>query len=211
MWGDYIMPKKKCPACGLTDTVKILYGLPSYEVFELVERREIVLGGCCVSDNDPTRQCKACGQDFGVADSFSMLAMTSFEFYVGGYFGDSHFVYINGRRKNKLIRYAKTPGGMSVDFKHPKNEVNFHPDIYLKEIPLASEQWIAFIEEIAALEVSCWKDSYCDNNICDGTQWHLIIRSSNRRIIRKCGSNCYPPYWRRFLKIMKKYVGEGVG
>lgn len=34
--------------------------------------------------------CKSCGQNFGVEDPF-MIGMTSLEFYVGGYFGDSHF------------------------------------------------------------------------------------------------------------------------
>lgn len=28
------MPKKKCPACGSTDTVKFLYGEPTYEAIE---------------------------------------------------------------------------------------------------------------------------------------------------------------------------------
>ncbi len=62
--------------------------------------------------------------------------MISFQFFVGGYFGTLHFIYIDGKRKNKLIRYAKTPGGMYVDLKHPKNEINFRPDIFLKEIHL---------------------------------------------------------------------------
>ncbi|SCY24468.1 hypothetical protein SAMN03080606_01112 [Alkaliphilus peptidifermentans DSM 18978] len=210
-WGDIAMPKKKCPACGSTETVKILYGMPSYEAFELVERGETVLGGCCVSDNDPTRHCKTCGQDFGVNETFSMLGMTSLEFYVGGYFGESYFVYINGKRKSKLIRYAKTPGGMAADLKHPKNEINFHPDILLKEVPLPPEQWITFTEEIAALDVSCWRDSYYENNICDGTQWHLIIKFPNREKISKNGSNDYPPYWNGLIKIMKKYIGEDIG
>jgi len=205
------MPKKKCPACGSKDTVKILYGMPSYEAFELVERGEIVLGGCCVSDNDPTRHCKACRQDFGVKDPFSMLGMASLEFYVGGYFGDSHFVYINGKRKNKLIRYAKTTGGLTVDLKHPKNEVNFRPGILLKEIPLQPEQWFDFTEELSSLEIGLWKDKYYDDEICDGTQWELIIKLSNGNKISKRGSNDYPPYWNKLIKTLKKYIKENIG
>ncbi len=59
----------------------------------------------------------------------------------------------------------------TADLKHPKNDINFHPEILLKDKPLSPEQWITFIEEIDALEVPCWKDSYSDNDICDGTQW----------------------------------------
>lgn len=76
-----------------------------------------------------------------------MLEMNSLEFFAGGYFGTSHFIYIDGKRKNKVIRYAKTPGGMYVDLKHTKNEINLYPHIVLKEIPLTSEQWLAFIED----------------------------------------------------------------
>lgn len=76
------MPKKKCPDCGSTDTVKILYGMPTYEAFEAVERGEISLGGCCISDNNPTRHCKTCGQDFGGGNLFNLLEMNSLEFFV---------------------------------------------------------------------------------------------------------------------------------
>lgn len=51
--------------------------------------------------------------------------------------------------------YVKTLSGMYVDLKHPKNEINLHPDIVLKEIPLTSEQCLAFIEELTSLEVAC--------------------------------------------------------
>lgn len=84
--------------------------------------------------------------------------MNAFEFYVGGYFGTSHFIYIDEKRKNKLIRYARTPGGMFADLKHPKNEINFHPDILIKEIPIAANQWIEFAEELTSLEIAYWKD-----------------------------------------------------
>lgn len=202
------MPKKKCPACGANDTVKILYGMPTYEAFEASERGEISLGGCCISDNSPRWHCKACGQNFGGGNLFSLVDIISFEFFIDGYFGTSHFIYIDGKRKNKLIRYAKTPGGMYADLKHPKNEINTHPDIIVKEIHLTSEQWLAFIEELSSLEVEYWKDKYYDNEICDGTQWELTIRFPDRKKIIKKGSNEYPPYWKKFMKIMKKYTGH---
>ena len=28
------MANKKCPACGATDTIEILYGMPTHEAFE---------------------------------------------------------------------------------------------------------------------------------------------------------------------------------
>lgn len=59
--------------------------------------------------------------------------MISFEFFLGGYFGTSHYIYINGKRKNKVIRYAKVPGGMIVDLKHPKSNINLSSEIVLKK------------------------------------------------------------------------------
>lgn len=88
------MPKKKCPACGSTETVKILYGMPTYEAFQAAERGEIALGGCCVTEWDPSRHCKKCGQDFGGGDLLEFYDINSFEFFVGGFFGTSHYIYI---------------------------------------------------------------------------------------------------------------------
>lgn len=204
------MPKKKCSDCGATSTVKILYGMTIHEVFEASERGEIMLGGCYISDTNPTRHCKKCGQDFDGGISFPLFEMNSFEFYVGGYFGTSHFVYIDGKPKNKMIRYAKTQGGMFADLKHPKSEINLHPDILIKEIPLTSEQWGILLDELSALQIASWKDKYYDNEVCDGTQWELIIKFENRNKISKSGSNEYPPYWNKLLKVLKKYIGENI-
>jgi hypothetical protein len=55
---------KPCPKCGSLDVVPILYGYPMEEAMEAAKRGEIALGGCCVSDDDPRKHCKACGEDF---------------------------------------------------------------------------------------------------------------------------------------------------
>lgn len=38
----------KCPKCG-GKVVKIVYGEPFPELFEQAERKEVVLGGCCIN------------------------------------------------------------------------------------------------------------------------------------------------------------------
>jgi hypothetical protein len=53
----------KCPECQANDTVPIMYGLPSAETFEAVERGEIpwvAIGGCVVEPTNPTWACPAC-------------------------------------------------------------------------------------------------------------------------------------------------------
>lgn len=136
--------------------------------------------------------------------------MITFDFHVGGYFGTSHYVYIDAKQKNKIIRYAKAPGGIYVDLKLPKNEMYLYPEILLKEIPLTDENWINFLEELAALDIQLWKDEYNNNDILDGTQWSLEIQFSGREKIKKWGSNEYPDYWKTFLKLLSKYAVEDI-
>lgn len=59
--------KKECPSCGSKNVVPILYGYPGDMdyVIKLVEEKKLVLGGCCVSDNDPAFECLDCGRMSG--------------------------------------------------------------------------------------------------------------------------------------------------
>ena len=54
-----------CPRCGAA-SVPIVYGLPSYELFDAADRGEVALGGCMVLDEQPTRACRGvdCGLEF---------------------------------------------------------------------------------------------------------------------------------------------------
>lgn len=50
----------RCPACGSARVVRIMYGEPGPEMIQADERGEAVLGGCCISDHDPSWQCIVC-------------------------------------------------------------------------------------------------------------------------------------------------------
>lgn len=54
---------KKCPKCG-EKLLEIIYGTPGPELFEASERGEVILGGCCLSGNDPKYHCKNCNMDY---------------------------------------------------------------------------------------------------------------------------------------------------
>ena len=49
---------RKCPTCGSTDVIEIVYGYPSYEAFIQAEKGEIKLGGCCIDGDSPKWYCK---------------------------------------------------------------------------------------------------------------------------------------------------------
>lgn len=61
-------PRRKdsepCPRCGSPDIVPIMYGLPGPEMMEAANQGRIALGGCCVGERDPQKQCNACGSQF---------------------------------------------------------------------------------------------------------------------------------------------------
>jgi len=53
-----------CPKCGKRNSIPIQYGLPVLDMFKEAEAGKIKLGGCEVTDNDPGRHCKDCGNEW---------------------------------------------------------------------------------------------------------------------------------------------------
>ena len=49
-----------CPQCGSNRVVRIVYGLPGPELMHKAQAGEVVLGGCCITANDPQWQCQDC-------------------------------------------------------------------------------------------------------------------------------------------------------
>jgi hypothetical protein len=66
---DVIRVDKKpeiCPVCGSKRIAAYLYGLPmlSDELDKEISEGKIVLGSCCITDDDPYFRCLECGADF---------------------------------------------------------------------------------------------------------------------------------------------------
>ena len=55
----------RCPTCGSADAKPICYGLPDDVTIAAAQSGLVVLGGCCISDNDPHWCCHACGNHWG--------------------------------------------------------------------------------------------------------------------------------------------------
>ena len=53
---------KFCPNCNSPRLAKILYGLPRFDdkLDKDIKEGRVVLGGCCISDNDPDYKCMDC-------------------------------------------------------------------------------------------------------------------------------------------------------
>lgn len=59
---EYVRKPEKCPSCGSDKIAGILYGFPEYspELESDLQEGRVVLGGCCVSDDDPEWGCTNC-------------------------------------------------------------------------------------------------------------------------------------------------------
>ncbi len=54
-----------CPKCGSRRTRPIVYGYPSWELFQAEERGEVTLGGCVITGDDPMWYCPDCDHRWG--------------------------------------------------------------------------------------------------------------------------------------------------
>lgn len=57
-----------CKKCFEFSVVRIVYGFPGPEAFELARKGEIFLGGCMITFGNPSLTCTACGWDNGGLD-----------------------------------------------------------------------------------------------------------------------------------------------
>jgi len=57
----------KCPECNKTWIAEILWGYPAdmKSLKESLEKKEIVLGGCLVTNHDPRWACNECNHRWG--------------------------------------------------------------------------------------------------------------------------------------------------
>jgi predicted RNA-binding Zn-ribbon protein involved in translation (DUF1610 family) len=55
----------KCPECGSSKALPILYGMPSAEAGKAAQEGKIILGGCSIEIGAPTWHCDQCGHEWG--------------------------------------------------------------------------------------------------------------------------------------------------
>jgi len=60
-----------CPECGKSWIAEILWGYPDMKVIEdKLEKKEIVLGGCIVTNHDPKWECNNCYHQWGEREDY---------------------------------------------------------------------------------------------------------------------------------------------
>lgn len=64
-----------CPTCGSKVIAEIQYGLPAFIDLEAIESGRIVMGGCCLTGDDPLWRCVACDQPIHAERTTGLVAI----------------------------------------------------------------------------------------------------------------------------------------
>jgi|APSaa5957512535_1039671.scaffolds.fasta_scaffold23260_3 hypothetical protein len=77
--------KLSCPKCKKTWIAEILWGYPADMdvIEEELEKKEMVLGGCLITDNDPQWECNSCHHKWGDAEHNEPDKTDSFDYDQG--------------------------------------------------------------------------------------------------------------------------------
>ena len=54
----------RCPQCGSTEWIPIVYGHPTAETFEAMHRGEVAIGGCLIFPDRPDVECRRCSTPY---------------------------------------------------------------------------------------------------------------------------------------------------
>lgn len=66
---------KKCPICGTHKNLReVVYGLPE----GLLDEKKYAIGGCCISESDPSLICIECGWEGLYVNNFESLDLTNY-------------------------------------------------------------------------------------------------------------------------------------
>ena len=78
------------------------------------------------------------------------------------------------------------------------------------EREMSFEEWNNFVGELYRCYLTDWKKRYVDQNVLDGTQWELDVTFGDKAVMKRHGSNAYPPHWKKLLSTFKKYVSTEI-
>ena len=187
------MNKKRCPCCGSSEIATIVWGLveSSDELVQGLDLGKYVLGGCCISSNDPKYHCNTCQTDFGRNFDIRFLDMCEVKLTISCFTSSDMIVRVSNKSGNLSITYQ--PQGTPGEKKH-----------YTRDLDLLD--WMTFIEAMRSCYVLEWKKRYDASDILDGLQWKLYIKFSDKKSFTSSGSNDYPPQWRKLLKSFQKLL-----
>jgi len=181
---------KICPQYGSKNTLRIIYGYPSYELFEEAEQGKVMLGGCCITDDSPEFACKDCNKEWNRKEvvEISYENITKIKTFVGGYFGPNYNVELDFL--DLKVFWAE---GFNEEIQFVKN--------------ITHTEAKDFVSRLKLTNLLNWKRKYVDIDILDGTQWSIDIETDKRKI-HLYGSNNFPKTWAMFCSLIEDFTGK---
>ena len=169
-------------------TIRIVYGLPSYDLFLEGEAGKVKLGGCCIEENSPEYFCKDCNNEWNKDQAIDKAykQIKGIKASVGGFFGGSYLVVVDLEGLN--ISWISWGGG--------KEE-----ETYEKNIKINTAE--RFIDQLKSVNLLNWKRKYEEPGVKDGTQWQVEIFREGRDLV-KSGDNAFPDEWGAFCSAIAK-------
>lgn len=158
--------RRICPRCGSRDTIRI------------------------TDSSERTHHCHVCRRDFGRRYSADPVCVHMMYFYIGGFFGPYHEVYVDPERYGVMFKYVTGRTGS----KYEQRELFF---------PLNS--LTQFSKDLLRCYILDWDSSYICPGVRDGTHWSLEVTFDDGTIVESRGSNAFPPHWRKLLALFRKY------
>lgn len=181
---------KQCPNCGSKNVIKIIYGMPTYELAQEAEQGKVKLGGYELIIGCPELVCTDCSHEWNkqqiIDDAYGRIK--SIKASVGGLFAPSYEVVLDFQNMQLIWTVEK-------DEKRESNSKS-----------IAEHDVKELIELLKMTNILDWQDKYINPDIFDGMQWSLDIETDGQ-IIHKYGSNKYPKEWKAFCKLIKARTG----
>lgn len=153
----------KCPKCKSEHTARILYGMPTYEAFELAERGELILGGCEIWPGQPDYGCLDCKFQWSKG-SLPVSAIKKMRFKV----------WENGPG---FLEYMKTwvyeiyPEGKMIQYLYYGKNRKYSEREVKKATVQKVEELYKSIQEIVALDPM----GIIECRVCDGCSYQLQV------------------------------------
>jgi hypothetical protein len=172
---------KQCPKCRSKNSLRIIFGMPSSELFEEAKAGKVKLSGYCIIENGPEYFCKDCEHEWNREQAIDKAysKIKAIKASVGGYFGGYYDITID---LTKLKTTWSFSGG---------------EDVQTVNKSIKNQTADKLINDLKIVDLLNWKSKYIEPGVCDGTHWSVEI-TTDGRTIRKSGDNKFPDEWDLF-------------
>lgn len=178
---------KKCPYCNSTELWKYLYGEPTHDY----DKDKYVLGGCEITENQPTYKCKKCGKDIYPDNNFVMPKITTKKSIRIGIKNDkSNYVM--------LLNHVSEPEMYDLLFADLNNLDGKSISDLSTNVP--ERYYSQFVSKLYSI-ISNWEDDYQGES---NVEWNIKLNTENNtRLIS--GNGGFPSNWNEFIDLISEY------